>query len=127
MEAMAVHLGLGTREVYMHCGYPKITASWLSADDDGVTLLDHLLASTACNGRPARTRSYTLPLSTAHGAPRLCVCIQGLCRMIKEYYREPIKAARLWVHECERVFRDRMINDADMVKFDEFRVACTKK
>jgi hypothetical protein len=30
---------------------------------------------------------------------------QGLCRSIKEYYREPIKLARLWVHETERVFR----------------------
>ncbi|PNW78281.1 hypothetical protein CHLRE_09g403800v5 [Chlamydomonas reinhardtii] len=52
---------------------------------------------------------------------------QGLTRAIKEYYREPVKVARLWVHECERVFRDRMINEADMAKFDEFRVAVTKK
>lgn len=35
--------------------------------------------------------------------------------------------ARLWVHECERVFRDRMVNEADMQKFDEFRFAVTKK
>jgi dynein heavy chain len=35
--------------------------------------------------------------------------------------------ARLWVHECERVFRDRMVNEADMLKFDEFRYAVTKK
>lgn len=31
------------------------------------------------------------------------------------------------MHECERVFRDRMVNDTDMSKFDEFRVAVTKK
>jgi hypothetical protein len=37
------------------------------------------------------------------------------------------QAARLWVHECERVFRDRMVNDTDMAKFDEFRAAVTKK
>ncbi len=35
--------------------------------------------------------------------------------------------SRLWVHECERVFRDRMVNEADMQKFDEFRFAVTKK
>ncbi len=35
--------------------------------------------------------------------------------------------ARLWVHETERVFRDRMVNEADMQKFDEFRFAVTKK
>ena len=31
------------------------------------------------------------------------------------------QVARLWVHEAERVFKDRMVNDADMYKFDEFR------
>jgi hypothetical protein len=38
-----------------------------------------------------------------------------------------LQAARLLVHECERVFRDRMVNDTDMAKFDEFRAAVTKK
>lgn len=52
---------------------------------------------------------------------------QGLCRSLKEFYREPVKMARLWVHETERVFRDRMVNEADMSKFDEFRVATTRK
>ncbi|KAL6747291.1 flagellar outer dynein arm heavy chain beta [Haematococcus lacustris] len=52
---------------------------------------------------------------------------QGITRMFKEYYREPVKVARLWVHEVERVFRDRMVNEADMVKFDEFRYGVTKK
>lgn len=52
---------------------------------------------------------------------------QGLCRMMKEYHRTPLGVARLWVHEAERVFKDRMVNDADMYKFDEFRTAVTKK
>eukprot|EP00201_Polytomella_parva_P017476 CAMPEP_0175071536 /NCGR_PEP_ID=MMETSP0052_2-20121109/19298_1 /TAXON_ID=51329 ORGANISM="Polytomella parva, Strain SAG 63-3" /NCGR_SAMPLE_ID=MMETSP0052_2 /ASSEMBLY_ACC=CAM_ASM_000194 /LENGTH=4543 /DNA_ID=CAMNT_0016338719 /DNA_START=12 /DNA_END=13643 /DNA_ORIENTATION=- len=52
---------------------------------------------------------------------------QGLCRMLKEYYRDPLKVARLWVHESERVFRDRMINEADLTKFDEFRAVVAKK
>jgi dynein heavy chain len=35
--------------------------------------------------------------------------------------------ARLWLHECDRVFKDRMVSEADMVKYDEFRSATTKK
>ena len=53
--------------------------------------------------------------------------MQGLLRMTKDYYREPVKVVRLWVHECERVLADRMINDTDMTKFNEFRVTVTKK
>ena len=47
--------------------------------------------------------------------------------MNKDYFREPVKVVRLWVHECERVLADRMINDTDMTKFNEFRVTVTKK
>ena len=53
--------------------------------------------------------------------------LQGLLRMSKDYYKEPVKVVRLWVHECERVLADRMINDTDMTKFTEFRVNVTKK
>ena len=43
------------------------------------------------------------------------------------YFKEPLKVVRLWVHENERVFRDRLINDVDISKFDEFRTVITKK
>lgn len=47
--------------------------------------------------------------------------------MLKDYYKEPRIVSRLWVHEAERVFRDRLVNESDMAKFDEFRFAVTKK
>ncbi|KAI8473051.1 MAG: flagellar outer dynein arm heavy chain beta [Monoraphidium minutum] len=53
--------------------------------------------------------------------------VGGLCRMTKDTYKEPVKAVRLWIHECERVFRDRLVSDADAAKFDEFRVGVTRK
>lgn len=53
--------------------------------------------------------------------------VQGLLRMSKDYFKEPVKVVRLWVHECERVLADRMINDTDMTKFQDFRVTVTKK
>ena len=72
-----------------------------------------------------------------HFTAQKCACMcrstyeyavpQGLLRMTKDYYKEPVKVVRLWVHECERVLADRMINDTDMTKFTEFRVTVTKK
>jgi dynein heavy chain len=52
---------------------------------------------------------------------------QGLCRMIKENYQEPLKVVRLWVHECERVFLDRLINETDIARYGEFKEQITKK
>lgn len=51
----------------------------------------------------------------------------GLCRMTRDVFREPLAAVRLWVHECERVFADRLVSEADQAKFHEFRVAATRK
>lgn len=51
----------------------------------------------------------------------------GCCRQHACVPACVLQLARLWVHECERVFRDRMVNEADMQKFDEFRFAVTKK
>ena len=34
---------------------------------------------------------------------------------------------RLWVHECERVLADRLINEADLNKFSDMRINATKK
>ena len=47
--------------------------------------------------------------------------------MTKDYFKEPLKVVRLWNHEVERVFSDRMISDVDSLKFNEFRVNVTKK
>eukprot|EP00232_Nephroselmis_pyriformis_P019075 CAMPEP_0182900652 /NCGR_PEP_ID=MMETSP0034_2-20130328/28990_1 /TAXON_ID=156128 /ORGANISM="Nephroselmis pyriformis, Strain CCMP717" /LENGTH=4527 /DNA_ID=CAMNT_0025034901 /DNA_START=131 /DNA_END=13711 /DNA_ORIENTATION=+ len=51
----------------------------------------------------------------------------GLCRMQKDFYSNPMKVVRLWVHECERVFKDRMVNEQDMERFEEMRIKMTKK
>ena len=52
---------------------------------------------------------------------------QGICRTLPEFYSNPGDLVRLWIHECERVFSDRMTLIADIEKFDNMRVAVTKK
>lgn len=52
---------------------------------------------------------------------------QGLCRMTKEVFKHPLQTVRLWVHESERVLRDRLVSEADMAKFQEFRDAVIRK
>ena len=44
-----------------------------------------------------------------------------------EFYTNPQTLCRLWIHEAERVFGDRMVHQTDITKFDEMRVAVTKK
>jgi dynein heavy chain len=52
---------------------------------------------------------------------------QGICRALPEFYANPVTLCRLWIHEVERVFSDRMVHQVDITKFDEMRVAVTKK
>uniref|UniRef100_A0A7S0GLB7 Dynein heavy chain n=1 Tax=Micromonas pusilla TaxID=38833 RepID=A0A7S0GLB7_MICPS len=52
---------------------------------------------------------------------------QGICRALPEFYANPVTLCRLWIHEVERVFSDRMVHQTDIAKFDEMRVAVTKK
>ena len=47
--------------------------------------------------------------------------------MSAEEYKDRLAVVRLWVHECERVLCDRLISDADIAKFHEFRVGTCRK
>lgn len=52
--------------------------------------------------------------------------MQGLLRMSKDCFKGTTKVVRLWLHECERVFRDRMVSDSDIEKYQEFVSAALK-
>ena len=51
---------------------------------------------------------------------------QGMCLARAEFYPSGLTFARLWIHECSRVFRDRMINETDMDRFDTLMVQHSK-
>lgn len=57
----------------------------------------------------------------------MCGAAQGLCQMAGEHFRDRAAVVRLWVHECERVLSDRLVSDADIAKFREFRINATRK
>jgi dynein heavy chain len=53
--------------------------------------------------------------------------MQGLCRATADAYNDPLDMTRLWYHECNRVFRDRMVAPLDLSRFDELLLDCAKK
>ncbi len=52
---------------------------------------------------------------------------EGLLRSEPAFYPNALLMARLWYHECERVFADRMITTDDLDKFNEMLSGVTKK
>lgn len=46
--------------------------------------------------------------------------------MTKEQFKTSTKVVRLWTHECERVFRDRLVNEHDLGKYDDMLAATLK-
>lgn len=45
----------------------------------------------------------------------------------QDSYSAPTDIARLWVHECERVFRDRIISAPEMEVLDGMMAEAAKK
>merc|ERR1719261_1649316 len=52
---------------------------------------------------------------------------QGLCLTDSASYNTPGMMVRLWVHECERVFQDRMLNEQECEKFQGILEGIIKK
>jgi dynein heavy chain len=52
---------------------------------------------------------------------------QGLCKSRQEYYSKPLRFLRLWVHECHRVFSDRLVSDNEIGRFSDMIVDLSKK
>jgi dynein heavy chain len=45
---------------------------------------------------------------------------QGLLKAKVETIKEPDNLARLWVHECERIYGDRLVNEKHLQTYREF-------
>lgn len=58
---------------------------------------------------------------------RLSRAMQGLCRMTATHFKDALCCVRLWIHECERVYGDRLVSEADLAKFADLRMRTTMK
>ena len=54
------------------------------------------------------------------------VCVR-LPALLPISVRTPTQVVRLWVHECERVFGDRMASEEDVARFHKMRLGVTRK
>jgi len=47
--------------------------------------------------------------------------VEGLTMSSAQFYKNsPVKMIKLWVHECQRVFEDRLINSDDVKRFKQY-------
>ena len=53
--------------------------------------------------------------------------IEGMLRSQVKFFPSPLVMVRLWMHECERVFMDRMVTEEDFTKFKDMLDGTTKK
>ncbi len=47
--------------------------------------------------------------------------------MTSAEFKDPTKAVRLLIHECERVLSDRLVSDTDLAKYATLSLDVTKK
>ncbi|XP_058960986.2 dynein beta chain, ciliary-like [Pocillopora verrucosa] len=52
---------------------------------------------------------------------------QGILFSTAECIKTPMDLVRLWMHECDRVYRDKLVEDKDMENYDRIQQDITKK
>ena len=45
--------------------------------------------------------------------------LQGMLFSLPDLYKAPIDLVRLWMHEANRVYRDKLVDEKDLETFDK--------
>ena len=53
--------------------------------------------------------------------------LQGILFSTAECVKTPIDMVRLWMHECDRVYRDKLVDEKDMENYDRIQGDISKK
>ena len=53
--------------------------------------------------------------------------LQGILFSTAECVKTPIDMVRLWMHECDRVYRDKLVDEKDMENYDKIQGDISKK
>lgn len=56
----------------------------------------------------------------------LCT-VQGILFSTADCVKTPMDLVRLWMHECDRVYRDKLVDEKDMENYDRIQADITKK
>ena len=54
-------------------------------------------------------------------------CLQGVLFAMPECAKTPVDLVRLWMHEAERVYKDKLVDETDMESYDKLSKDIVKK
>ena len=57
----------------------------------------------------------------------ICLFCQGLLFAQSEAAKTPVDLVRMWMHEAERVYRDKLTDEKDMEQYDKLNKDIIKK
>eukprot|EP01138_Halocafeteria_seosinensis_P009362 gb/GECG01009567.1/.p1 GENE.gb/GECG01009567.1/~~gb/GECG01009567.1/.p1 ORF type:complete len:4452 (+),score=647.06 gb/GECG01009567.1/:1-13356(+) len=86
---------------------------------NGALALHHAVASTFKKS----ARNFHYEFNIRH----LSSVFQGIMAAEPAQFQEPVKLVRLWLHESERVYGDRLVSEEDLEKYRQLAVAQVKK
>lgn len=75
----------------------------------------------------SRYKEFRCSSTTSHWFYSFCYRFQGLLFSTNECLNAPTDMIRIWLHECQRVYGDKLIDDKDIDSFNKMQTDIVKK
>ena len=103
--------------------YSSIVTGYFSSFDTQVQkVVSEALINATVNLYKSMTETFTATpakMQYVFNMRDISAVVKGLCRALRQYYSSPPAVIRLWLHECERVFGDRLVSHTDIEVFQK--------